>query len=179
MPSLRVLEVVLLRPWYYAMGRLVVLWLDSVAKSFALEVVGGRAIGSSTVCGEEGVSCYLLLSFSFVQEWEQRILVSWLVNTWCCMLGDHSPLGLKWEVLQQIVGLLHSGSGVGFVVIKPVLLRVRNKTIIDVRERVMGGTEVYTVFSCETMFEWMLGRFIDILICTNWIQKPLRATCEP
>ena len=82
------------------MRRLITIWSNSEYSSFHLTVTGGRVTGTVAVCGMDGVSHYTVFFFNLARDWEGRV-ITWLVNMWCCMLGEPVPLGLCCDALPQ------------------------------------------------------------------------------
>ena len=102
--------------------------------------------GTVTVCGMDGVSHYTVFCFKLARDWEGRV-ITWLVNMWCCMLGEPVPLGLCCDALPQLSGLFRSTTGVGLVDVKPFTLSDVSRTIVDVAGQVLGGTDIHVVLN--------------------------------
>ena len=94
----------------------------------------------------EGVSHYSVFSFSLVRDWENRV-VTWLVNMWCCMIGEPVPLGLCCDALPQLSELFRSSTGVGSLEVKTVVLSDVSRTIVDDSRQVLGGTDIHVVLN--------------------------------
>ena len=128
------------------MRRLITVWTDSTYSSFHLSVVGGRVTGTVTVCLLDGVKHYCVFSFSVARDWESRV-ITWLVNMWCCMLGEPVPLGLCCDELPQLGGLFRSSTGVGSLDVKSLGLSDVSRAIVDVAGSVLGGTDIHVVLN--------------------------------
>ena len=138
--------MVLLGLWPYVMRRLIIIWSNSTYSSFHLAVSGGRVTGTITVCAMDGVSHYPVFSFRLAREWESRVIM-WLVNMWCCMLGEPVPLGLCCDALPQLGGLFRRTTGVGLVEVKTLSLSDVSLTIVDVAGQVLDGTDIHVMLN--------------------------------
>ena len=128
------------------MRRLITIWVNSEYSSFHLSVSGGRATGMLTVCGADGVRNYTVFNFNLSLDWEGRV-ITWLVNMWCCMLGEPVPLGLCCDALPQLGGLFRGTTGVGLVDVKPLVLSDVSRMIVDVAGQVLGGTDIHVLLN--------------------------------
>ena len=132
--------------WPFVMRRLITIWSNSEFSSFHVAVSGGRVTGTVTVCGMDGVSHYTVFCFNLARDWEFRV-ITWLVNMWCCMLGEPVPLGLCCDALPQLGGLFRITTGVGLVDVKPFTMSDVSRTIVDVAGQMSGGTDIHVVLN--------------------------------
>ena len=61
--------------WPYVMRRVLSLWAETEFTRFGLAIVGDRDVGTVNVCTAEGLASYVVLSFNYAQDWEQRVVV--------------------------------------------------------------------------------------------------------
>ena len=128
------------------MKRLITLWSNCGFTSFHVAVGQGRVTGTVTMCSLEGISQYCVLSFGLSQDWEKRV-VTWMINMWCCLLGEPVPLGLCCDALPQLGGLFQAATGVGSLELKTLSLCEISRTIVDVGGRALGGTDIHVVLN--------------------------------
>ena len=139
-------SMTLLGLWPYVMKRLITLWSNSTFSSFHMAVSNGRVTGTVTVCALDGVSHYSIFSFSLVRDWENRV-ITWLVNMWCCMIGEPVPLGLCCDALPQPSELFRSSTGVGSLEVKTLVLSDVIRTIVDVSGQMLGRSDIHVVLN--------------------------------
>ena len=128
------------------MRRLIALWSESTFSSFSIGIVADRVVGRVSMCSSEGVSQYILFSFSYTQDWEPR-LVSWIVNLLCGALSEICPLGLNCELFPPLNRVLCSSAGIGTISLVPVRLADINRLIVAASARVLGGTDVHVILN--------------------------------
>ena len=152
------------------MWRLITVWSISSFNSFHLTILNGRVSGIVTVCALDGVSHYSVFCCALVRDWEHRV-VTWLVNLWCCMLGEPVPFGLCCDALPQLGGLFRSTTGVGSFEMKPLVLADLSRTIVDVSGQVLGGIDMHVVLN---YLQKRLKRFVKdpllLLSCPHLLQ---------
>ena len=132
--------------WPYVMRRVLSLWTETEFTSFGVSIVADRVVGTVSVCTVEGLASYVVLSFNYSQEWEQRV-VSWMVNLLCCAVGQVSPIGVNCSLLPRLERALLRGSGLGAVSLIPLRISDLNKVLVDASVRVMGGVDVHTLLN--------------------------------
>ena len=134
-----------------------------------LLIAAGRVVGSLTVCTPEGPVNYVVFSFIYSQEWERRV-VAWVVDLLCCAVGQVAPVSVNCKLLPGLENVLADSSGRGTVAVVPLRLCDLNQSLVDVSLRVMGGTDVHTVFNhLQTrMKEFMHDPFL--LECPKLLQ---------
>ena len=158
------------------MRRLITIWSNSEFSSFHLTVSGGRMIGTVTVCAPDGVSNYTVFCFNLARDWEGRV-VTWLVNMWCCMLGEPVPLGLCCDALPQLGGLFRSTTGVGLLEVKLFTLSDVSRTIVDIAGQILGGTDIPVILN---HLQKRLKGFVKdplLLECPHLLQVRMRLEC--
>ena len=128
------------------MRRLIVLWSESTFSSFSIGIVVDRVVGRVSMCSSEGVSHYILFSFSYTQDWEPR-LVSWIVNLLCGAVSEICPLGVKCELFPRLNRVLSSSAGIGTISVVPVRLADINRLIVAASVRIFGGTDVHVILN--------------------------------
>ena len=128
------------------MRRLIALWCESTFSSFSIGIVADRLVGRVSVCSAEGISQYILFSFSYTQDWEPR-LVSWIVNLLCGALVEICPLGLNCELYPQLSRVLTSSAGIGTISLVPIRLADINRLVVTASVRVLGGTDVHVILN--------------------------------
>ena len=128
------------------MKRLITLWSNSSFSSFHVAQSNGRVTGTVTLCALDGLSHYSVFSFSLVRDWENRV-ITWLINMWCCTIGEPVPLGLCCDALSQLSGLIRSSTGVSSLEVKSLVLSDVSRTIVDVSGQVLGGTDIHVVLN--------------------------------
>ena len=136
----------LLGLWPHVMRRVIGLRYDTEFSSFTVAIVADRAVGTLNASTPKGPSNYIVFSFNYSQEWEQRV-VAWMVNLLCCTVGQVSRIGINYGLLPRLEGLLTSHTGLGSVSLVPLRLNDLNKCLVDVSVRVMGGTDVHTILN--------------------------------
>ena len=122
------------------------LWTETEFTSFGVSIVADRVVGTVSVCTVEGLASYVVLSFNYSQEWEQRV-VSWMVNLLCCAVGQVSPIGVNCSLLPRLERALLRSSGLGAVSLIPLRISDLNKVLVDASVRVMGGVDVHTLLN--------------------------------
>ena len=132
--------------WPYVMRRVLSLWAETEFTRFGLAIVGDRVVGTVNVCTAEGLASYVVLSFNYAQDWEQRVVV-WMVNMLCCAVGQVSPVGVSCSLLHRLEDVLVRNSGLGAVSLVPLRISDLNKVLVDVSVRVMGGVDVHSLFN--------------------------------
>ena len=128
------------------MRRLIALWSESTFSSFSIVIVADRVVGRVSMCSSEGVSQYILFSFSYTQDWEPRV-VSWIVNLLCGAVGEICPLGLNCELFSRLNHVLSSSAGIGTISVVPVRLVAINRLIVAASVRILGGTDVHVILN--------------------------------
>ena len=125
------------------MRRMINIWTDTEFNSFSIAIVAERVVGTLSVCTLEGPASYVVFSFTYSQEWEQRV-VTWIVDLLCCAVGQVSPVGVNCGLLPRLENVLIRNSGLGAVLLVPLRLSDLDKSLVDVSVsvRVMGGTDV-------------------------------------
>ena len=132
--------------WPYVMRRVLSLWTETEFTSFGVSIVADRVVGTVSVCTVEGLASYVVRSFNYSQEWEQRV-VSWMVNLLCCAVGQVSPIGVNCSLLPRLERALLRGSGLGAVSLIPLWISDLKKVLVDASVRVMGGVDVHTLLN--------------------------------
>ena len=128
------------------MRRVIALWSETEFNSFGITIVAGRVVGTVSVCTLEGLATYVLFSFVYGREWEQRV-VSWVVDLLCCVVGQVTPVGLNCRLLPEVEGAMINYSGLGAVSLVPLRLVDLTKCLVDASVRVMGGTDVHSLLN--------------------------------
>ena len=136
----------LLGLWPYVMRRVISLLYDTEFNSFTVAIVANRVVGTLNVCTPEGPASYVVFSLNYSQEWEQRVVV-WMVNLFCCTVGQVSPVGINCGLLPRLECVLTTHSGLGAISLMPLRLNDLNKCLVGVSVRVMGGTDVHTILN--------------------------------
>ena len=132
--------------WPYVMRRVLSLWAETEFTRFGLAIVGDRVVGTVNVCTAEGLASYVVLSFIYAQDWEQRVVV-WMVNLLCCAVGQVLPGGVSCSFLPRLEDVLVGNSGLGAVSLVPLRFSDLKKVLIDVSVRVMGGVDVHSLLN--------------------------------
>ena len=132
--------------WPYVMRRVLSLWAETEFTRFGLAIVGDRVLGTVNVCTAEGLASYVVLSFNYTQDWEQRVVV-WMVNLLCCAVGQVSPVGVSCSLLPRLEHVLVGNSGLRAVSLVPLRISDLNKVLVDVSVRVMGGVDVHSLLN--------------------------------
>ena len=140
------MSVVLLGLWPFVMRRVIGSWSETEYSSFGVTLVADRVVGTLNVCTSEGPANFVVFSFAYGQEWEQRV-VSWAVNMLCCAVGQLAPVGLNCRLLSGLERVLVSRSGPRTVSLVSLKLTELNKRLVDASIRVMGGTDVHTILN--------------------------------
>ena len=151
------------------MRRMINVWTETEFTSFSVAIVAGRVVGSVTVCTPEKPMSYVVFSFIYAQGWERRV-VSWVVDTLCCAVGQVAPVGVNCKLMPGLENVLASSTGQGTVTVVPLRLVKINKTLVDVSVRVMGGIDVHTMLN---HLQTRLKEFMDdpiILACPKLLQ---------
>ena len=128
------------------MRRVIGSWSKTEYSSFGVTLVADRVVGTVNVCTSEGPANYVVFSFVYGQEWEQRV-VSWAVNMLCCAVGQLAPVGLNCRLLSWLERVLVSHSGPRTVSLVSLKLTELNKRLVDASIRVKGGTDVHTILN--------------------------------
>ena len=132
--------------WPYVMRRVLSLWTETEFTRFGLAIVGDRVVGTVNVCTAEGLASYVVLSFNYAQDWEQRVVV-WMVNLLYCAVGQVSPVGVSCGLLPRLEDVLVGNSGLGAVSLVPLRISDLNNILVDVSVRVMGGVNVHSLLN--------------------------------
>ena len=128
------------------MRRLITLWFESAFSSFSIGIVADRIVGHVNICTAEGITNYIVFSFSYAQDWEGR-LVTWIVNLLCGAVGEICPLGLNCELFPRLNCALTSSAGLGTISLVPLRLADINRVVITASVRVLGGTDVHVILN--------------------------------
>ena len=124
-----------------------------------------------TVCTLEGPLSYVVFSLVYGQEWEQEV-VSWIVNLFCCCVGQVVPVGINCSLLPRVEGALRAHSGPQAIPFVPSKLNDLNKCLVDasVRVRVMGGSDLHSI---SNHLQTRLKEFVrdpNLLACPKLLQ---------
>ena len=136
----------LLGLWPYVMRRVIGIWSESDYSSFSVTTVADRVVGTVTVCTLEGPSSYVVFSLAYGQEWEQEA-VPWIVNLLCCCVGPVAPVGINCGLLPRVERVLCASSVPHAITFVPLKLHDLNKCLVDSSVRVMGGSDLYSIFN--------------------------------
>ena len=138
--------MIILGLWPYVVRRLITLWFESAFSSFSIGIVADRIVGRVNICTAEGITNYIVFSFSYAQDWEGR-LVTWIVNLLCGAVGEICPLGLNCELFPRLNCALTSSAGLGTISLVPLRLADINRVVITASVRVLGGTDVHVILN--------------------------------
>ena len=97
-------------------------------------------------------------------------MVSWAVNLLCCTVGQVAPVGLNCRLVPALERVLVSHSGPSAVSLVPLRLTELNKRLVDASVRVMGWTDVHTIFN---HLQTRMKKFVWdplLLACPNLLQ---------
>ena len=155
--------------WSYDMRRVLSLWTETEFTRFGLAVVCDKVVSTVNVCTAEGLASYVVLSFNYAQDWEQRVVV-WMVNLLCCAVGQVSPVGVSCSLLPRLEVVLVGTSGLGAVSLVPLRISGLNKVLVDVSVRVMGGVDVHSLLNHLQM---RMSDFVQETFC--WL---VRSYCK-
>ena len=155
--------------WPYVMRRVFNLWTETEFTRFGVAIVGDRVVGTVNVCTVEGLASYVVLSFNYSQDWEQRVVI-WMINLLCCVVGQVSPVGVSCSLLPRLEDVLVGNTGLGAVSLVPLRISDINKILVDVSVRVMGGVDVHSLLN---HLQTRLKDFVQdavLLSCPNLLQ---------
>ena len=155
--------------WPYVMRRVLNLWTETEFTRFGVAIVGDRVVGTVNVCTVEGLASYVVLSFNYSQDWEQRVVI-WMINLLCCVVGHVSPVGFSCSLLPRLEDVLVGNTGLGAVSLVPLRISDINKILVDVSVRVMGGVDVHSLLN---HLQTRLKDFVQdavLLSCPNLLQ---------
>ena len=155
--------------WPYVMRRVLNLWTETEFTRFGVAIVGDRVVGTVNVCTVEGLASYVVLSFNYSQDWEQRV-VFWMINLLCCVVGQVSPVGVSCSLLPRLEDVLVGNTGLGAVSLVPLRISDINKILVDVSVRVTGGVDVHSLLN---HLQTRLKDFVQdavLLSCPNLLQ---------
>ena len=155
------------------MRRVLGLWSEIEYSSFGITIVADRVLGTVNVCTLEGPVAYVVFSFVYGRDREQRV-VSWAVNLLCCAVGQVAPVGLNCRFLPGLEWVLVKSSGPSAVPLVPLKLTELNKCLVDASAQVMSGTDVHTILN---RLHTRLKEFVRdpvLLACLKLLQVIMR-----